>query len=42
MTGDPDLIYIMDAAKEGPGGMVVGKIEVCLPIVFCLEWPPKV
>ena len=32
----------MDAAKEGTGGVVVGKGDACIPTVFHLEWPKDI
>ena len=37
VTGDPHFKGIMDVAKEGTGGVVVGKGGACIPTVFCLE-----
>ena len=39
VTGDPHFVDIMYAANEGMGGMIVGKGDACVPIVFHLEWP---
>ena len=42
VTGNPHFIGIMDASKEGTGGVVVGKGEVCVPTVFRLKWPKDI
>ena len=35
----PHFVGIMDVAKEGTGGVVVGARDEYIPTVFCLEWP---
>ena len=42
MVGHPDYVGIMDAAKEGTGGVVIGEGSACVPTVFRLEWPQEV
>ena len=42
VTGDPHFIGIMDAAKEGTGGVVVGKGDACVPTVFCYKCPQDI
>ena len=42
ITRHPDIIGIVDAAKEGVGGVVVGENEAIQPTVFRLEWPDEV
>ena len=42
VSGHPDVIGIVDAAKEGVGGIVVGENLAIVPIVFRLEWPKEV
>ena len=36
VTGDPDVIGIMDAAKEGTDGIVVGEKDTCVLTIFRL------
>ena len=38
VTGDPHFIGIMDTAKEGTGGAVLGEGDACVPTVFCYKW----
>ena len=42
VTGPPDFFGIVDAAKEGTGGVVMGEEEGCVPTVFRLEWPTQI
>ena len=42
ITGHPDVIGIVDASKEGVGGVVVGENLAVVPTVFRLEWPEEV
>ena len=42
VVGHPDYVGIMDAAKEGTGGVVIGEGSACVPTVFRLEWPQDV
>ena len=42
VVGHPDYVGIMDAAKEGTGGVVIGEGSACVPTVFRLEWPQEV
>jgi hypothetical protein len=42
VAAHPDIIGIMDAAKEGTGGVVFGERDECVPTVFRLEWPKEV
>ena len=42
VTGHPDIIGIVDASKEGVGGVVVGENMAIVPVVFRLEWPQEV
>ena len=42
VTGHPDGIGIVDASKEGVGGIVVGENMPIVPTVFRLEWPEEV
>ena len=42
ITGHPDVIGIVDASKEGVGGIVVGEHMSVVPTVFRLEWPDEV
>ena len=42
VTGDPHFLGIMDAVKEGMGGVVVGEGDACTPTVFRLEWPKDI
>ena len=41
ITGHPDAIGIVDASKEGVGGIVVGENDEIIPTVFRLEWPEE-
>jgi len=42
VVGHPNTIGIVDAAKEGVGGVVFGETEACIPTVFRLEWPKEI
>ena len=42
IVGHPDYIGIMDAAKEGMGGVIIGENSACEPTVFRFEWPKEV
>ena len=42
VTGDPDLMDIMDAAKEGTGGVVMGKGDAYVQKVFRLKCPKDI
>ena len=42
VVGHPDYVGIMDAAKEGTGGVIIGETEGCVPTVFRFEWPREV
>ena len=42
VSGHPDIVGIVDASKEGVGGIVVGENEAVIPFVFRLEWPQEV
>ena len=42
VSGHPDIVGIVDASKEGVGGIVVGENEPITPTVFRLEWPEEV
>ena len=38
----PDFVGICNASSHGVGGIIVGKVESCIPTVFCLQWPPDI
>ena len=40
--GDPEVAGIVDASKEGVGGVVFGITYKCKPTVFRMEWPEEV
>ncbi len=42
VSGWPDFIGIVDASSHGVGGVVMGKTSLCIPTVFCWEWPQDV
>ena len=42
VTGPPDGFGIVDAAKEGTGGIIMGEADEVVPTVFRLEWPESV
>ena len=42
VTGDPHFIGIMDAAKEGTVGVMVGKGDAYVPTVFHYKWPQDI
>jgi len=42
VVGEPSYIAVMDAAKEGAGGVIFGEKEACEPTVFRFEWPKEV
>ncbi len=42
VAGWPDFIGIVDASGHGAGGVVLGEISACTPIVFCWEWPDDI
>ncbi len=33
---------IVDALGQGAGGVVIGKLSACMPIVFRLQWPDDI
>ncbi len=38
----PDFIGIVDASGHGTGGVMLGEISACTPIVFRWEWPDDI
>ena len=42
VPGDPEVAGIVDASKEGAGGVVFGMTLACVPTVFRMEWPQEV
>ena len=42
VSGDPEVAGIVDASKEGVGGVVFGITHKCVPTVFRMEWPKEV
>ena len=42
VPGDPEVAGIVDASKEGVGGVVFGITHACVPTVFRMEWPKEV
>jgi hypothetical protein len=42
VSGWPDYIGIVDASGQGVGGVVVGELSDCTPVVFRWEWPANI
>ena len=42
VPGNPEVAGIVDASKEGVGGLVFGITHECVPTVFRMEWPKEV
>jgi len=42
VSGLPDYIGIVDASGQGVGGVIVGELSNCTPVVFCWEWPTDI
>ena len=42
VSGWPDYIGIVDASGHGVGGVVLGELTQCTPIVFRWEWPADI
>ena len=42
VPGEPEVAGIVDASKEGVGGVVFGITVKCKPTVFRMEWPEEV
>jgi hypothetical protein len=42
VAGWPDYIGIADVSEHGAGGVVLGEISACTPVVFCWEWPDDI
>ena len=40
--GDPEVGGVVDASKEGAGGVVFGITTACVPTVFRVEWPESI
>ncbi len=38
----PDYVGVVDASSYGVGGVTIGKLSPCPPMVFCQQWPPNV
>ena len=37
-----ELIGVVDASSHSVGGVIIGKLSECLPMVFRLQWPPDI
>jgi hypothetical protein len=42
VAGWPDFIGVVDASSHGVGGVIIGELSECLPMVFRLQWPPDI
>ncbi len=42
VSGWPDYIGIVGASGHGVGGVVVGELSNCTPVVFRWEWPAAI
>jgi hypothetical protein len=42
VVGWPDYVGIVDASGHGAGGVVLGEISACTPVVFRWEWPDDI
>jgi hypothetical protein len=42
VSGWPDYIRIVDASGHGVGGVVLGELSQCTPVVFRWEWPADI
>jgi len=41
-VGWPDFIGVVDASSHGVGGVIIGELSECLPMVFRFQWPPNI
>ncbi len=42
VSGWPDYIGIVNAFCHGVGGVVIGELSACTPVVFQWEWPDDI
>jgi hypothetical protein len=42
VAGWTNFIGVVDASSHGVGGVIIGELSECLPVVFRLQWPPDI
>jgi hypothetical protein len=42
VAGWPDFVRVVNASSHGVGGIIIGELSACLPMVFRLQWPPNI
>jgi hypothetical protein len=41
-VGWPDFVGVVDASSHGVGGIIIGKLLECPPMVLRQQWPPDI